>query len=223
MAGDKLEPRALALRVVKEFQEGMVINLGSGMPTLCGMFLPPDKEILLHSENGLIGYGATIEDPDEADLTRINAGIQPVRARPGMAIVDHAESFALIRGGHIDISVLGAHVVSEFGDLANNTTPGKLVGSLGGGQDLAFCARKVIVMMTHVDKGGNPKLVNKCAFRLTAPRCVDLVITDIAVVEVTPKGLVLREVLPGWTPEEVQQLTEPKLTISPNLCEMELV
>jgi 3-oxoacid CoA-transferase subunit B len=223
MAGAKLEPRAIALRVVKEFKDGMLVNLGSGMPTLCGMFLPTDREVLLHAENGLVGYGTTIENPDEADLTLVNAGIQPVRKRPGMAIVDHAESFSIIRGGHIDISVLGAHVVSEFGDLANNTTPGKLVGSLGGGQDLAFCAKKVIVMMTHVDKNGGPKLVKKCAFRLTAPRCVKLVITDIAVVEIDEHGLTLLEVLPGWTPAEVQELTEPKLRISPNLREMELV
>lgn len=223
MAGDRLEPRALALRVVKEFQDGMLVNLGSGMPTLCGMFLPPDKEILLHAENGLIGYGPTVENASEADLTLINAGVQPVKPRPGMAIVDHAESFAIIRGGHIDISVLGAHVVSEFGDLANNTTPGKQVGSLGGGQDLAFCAKKVIVMMTHTDKHGRPKLVKECTYQLTAPRCVDLVITDIAVLEIDRQGLTLVEVLPGWSPAEIQELSEPRLRISPNLREMELV
>lgn len=223
MAKEKLDTRTVAMRVAKEFTDGMVVNLGIGIPTLCSTAVAPDKEIIFHSENGILGFGEIVEDPSKADLNLVNAGIQPVARKPGMAIVEHVESFAIIRGGHIDISVLGAHTVSEHGDLANNTTPGKQVGSLGGGQDLAFCAKKLIVAMTHIDKYGKPKLVKRCSYPLTAPACVDLIVTDLAVVEVTAEGLLLREVAPGWTAAEVQELTEPRLTISPDLKEMDLL
>ncbi len=223
MAGAKLDEHSIALCAAKEFKDGMLVNLGVGIPTLCGLLMPPGREILFHSENGIIGFGEIIEDPDRADLNMINAGAQPVARKPGMAIVDHAESFAMIRGGHIDVTVLGAFQVSEKGDLANNTMPGKQVGSLGGGQDLAFCAKKVIVTMTHVDRDGRPKIVVNCSSPVTAPAAVDLIVTDIAVVEVTGQGLVLREVAPGWSAEEVQELTEPRLRISPELKEMELL
>jgi 3-oxoacid CoA-transferase subunit B len=223
MAGARLDDYTIALRAAKEFQDGMVVNLGVGIPTLCSTFIPPEKEVLFHSENGIIGFGEIIQDPDRADPNLINAGVQPVARRPGMVIVDHAESFAMIRGGHIDITVLGAFQVSERGDLANNTMPGKEVGSLGGGQDLAFCAKKVIVTMSHTDKDERPKIVKECTSPITAPACVDLIVTDIAVIAVTQEGLVLREVAPGWTAEEVQALTEPRLIVSPDVREMELL
>ena len=223
MGGERLDERAIALCATREFKDGNIVNLGVGIPTLCGTFIPPDKEILFHSENGIIGFGEIIEDPERADLNLINAGAQPVAYKPGMVIVDHAESFSIIRGGHIDITVLGAFQVSEKGDLANNIMPGKQVGSLGGGQDLAFCAKKVIVTMTHTDKHGRPKIVKNCTSRITAPECVDLIVTDIAVIEVTGRGLLLREVAPGWTAEEVQALTEPRLIVSPELKEMGLI
>jgi 3-oxoacid CoA-transferase subunit B len=223
MAGARLDDRAIALCAAREFQDGMVVNLGVGIPTACATFIAPDKEVLFHSENGLVGFGQIIEDPEIADPHLINAGAQPILPKPGMVIVDHAESFAIIRGGHIDISVLGAFQVSEKGDLANNTMPGKQVGSLGGGQDLAFCAKKLIVTMTHTDKDGRPKIVKTCSSRITAPECVDLIVTDIAVIEVTERGLMLREVAPGWTADEVQALTEPSLMVSPQLKEMELL
>lgn len=223
MAGPRLDERSIALCAAREFKDGMLVNLGVGIPTGCATLIPPDKEVLFHSENGLIGFGQIIEDPELADPNLINAGTQPVMAKPGMAIVDHAESFAVVRGGHIDISVLGAFQVSEKGDLANNTMPGKEVGSLGGGQDLAFCAKKLIVTMTHTDRENRPKIVKRCSSRITAPECVDLIVTDIAVIEVTERGLVLREVVPGWTADEIQALTEPRLTVSPELREIELL
>lgn len=223
MPGERLDEQTMALRAAKEFQDGMVVNLGVGIPTLCSNFVPPDKEVIFHSENGIIGFGAIVTDPDEADEHLINASVQPVRPKPGMAIVDHAESFVIIRGGHIDLTVLGALEVSERGDLANYTLPGKQVGSLGGGQDLAFCAKRVVAVMTHTTREGRPKIVRELSSPVTAPACVDLIITDIAVVEVTAQGLVLREVAPGWTAEEVQALTEPRLRVSPDLKEIELL
>ena len=223
MPGERLDEQTMALRAVKEFPDGAVVNLGVGIPTLCSMYVPPEKEVLFHSENGVLGFGPVITDPDQADLDLINAGVQPVRPRPGMAIVDHAESFVIIRGGHIDLTVLGALQVSERGDLANYTLPGKEVGSFGGGQDLAFCAKKVVAVMTHTTREGGPKVVKELTSPITAPACVDLIITDIAVIEVTPEGLALKELVPGWTAEEVQALTEPKLIIARDLKEMELL
>src|SRR3989304_1761174 len=169
MTGERLDEQTMALRVAKEFEDGMVVNLGVGIPTLCSNFVPPEKEIIFHSENGIIGFGPIVTDPDEADENLINASVQPVRPRPGMAIVDHAESFVIIRGGHIDLTVLGALQVSERGDLANYTLPGKEVGSFGGGQDLAFCAQKVIALMTHTTREGELKIVRALSSPMTAP------------------------------------------------------
>ena len=220
---ERLDEQTMALRAVKEFQDGMIVNLGVGMPTLCSMYVPPEKDILFHSENGVLGFGPIVTNPDEADLNLINAGVQPITRKAGMSFFEHAESFAMIRGGHVDIAVLGAIQVSEKGDLANWLLPGKKVGSLGGGMDLAFCARKVIALTTHTTKEGKPKIVRQCSEPLTAPGCVDLIVSDVAVIEVTPEGLLLREVAPGWTAEEVQALTEPKLKVAANLKEMELM
>jgi len=223
MPGERLDEQTMALRAVKEFPDGAVVNLGVGIPTLCSMYVPPEKEVLFHSENGVLGFGPVITDPDQADLDLINAGVQPVSRKPGMSFFEHAESFAMIRGGHVDVAVLGAIQVSERGDLANWLLPGKKVGSLGGGMDLAFCARKVIALTTHTTKDGRPKIVRRCSEPLTAPACVGLIVTDIAVIEVTPEGLLLREVAPGWSAEEVQALTEPRLTVAADLKEMELM
>ncbi|MGQ9573159.1 MAG: 3-oxoacid CoA-transferase subunit B [Dehalococcoidia bacterium] len=223
MPGERLDEQTMAIRVAKEFQDGMIINLGVGLPTYCSNFVPPEREVLFHSENGVLGFGPIADNPDEADANLINAGVQPVTSKPGMAIMDHAESFCIIRGGHVDITVLGAVQVSEKGDLANYIIPGKQIGSLGGGQDLAFCAKKVIALTTHTTKEGEPKILKRCTQPLTAPRCVDQIITDIAVIDVTPDGLVLREVAPGWTAEEVQALTEARLIVPPDLKEMTLL
>jgi 3-oxoacid CoA-transferase B subunit len=223
MPGERLDEQIMALRAAKEFQDGMIINLGVGIPTYCSNFVPPEREVLFHSENGVIGFGPIIDDPDEADDRLVNAGVQPISPKSGMALMDHAESFCIIRGGHVDITVLGSVQVSEKGDLANYRIPGKQVGNLGGGQDLAFCAKKVIALMTHTSKEGEPKIVKKCTEPLTAPECVDQIITDIAVIDVTPEGLVLREVAPDWTAEEVQALTEARLIVPPDLQEMTLL
>lgn len=220
---ERLDEQTMALRAAREFQDGMIVNLGVGMPTLCSNFVPPEKEVLFHSENGVLGFGAIITDPDEADVNLINAGVQPISPKPGMSFFDHAESFAMIRGGHIDIAVLGGIQVSEKGDLANWLLPGKQIGSLGGGMDLAFCARRLIALMTHTTKDGQPKIVRQCSEPLTAPVSVNLIVTDIAVIEVTADGLVLREVAPGWTAEEVQALTETQLIVPPDLKEIDLV
>ena len=219
---ERLDEQTVAMRAAKEFQEGMVVNLGMGTPMLCCNFLPEEREILLHSENGVLGFGAIIDQPGEAKIDLLNAQGQPVYARPGMCFVDQAESFVMIRGGHVDITVLGALQVSEKGDLANWHMPAKEIGSLGGGMDLAFRAKKVIVCMTHSTKDGQAKIVPECSLPLTAPRAVGLIITDIAVIDVTPDGLVLKETAPGWTAEEVQALTEARLIVSPDLKELDL-
>ncbi len=220
---ERLDEQTVAMRAAKEFQDGMVVNLGMGTPMLCTSLVPEEREILFHSENGVLGFGATIDDPDEADIDLLNAQGQPVRANPGMCFVDSADSFVMIRGGHVDITVLGALQVSAQGDLANWRMPGKQIGGLGGGMDLAFRAEKVIVCMTHSAKDGKPKIVGECSLPITAPRAVDLIVTDIAVIDVTADGLVLKEVAPGWTAEEVQALTEARLTVESDLKEIDLV
>lgn len=218
----RLDEQTMALRVAKEFEDGMVVNLGIGIPTLAVNFIPAGREILFHTENGALGFGP-IASLEEADLDLVNAGGQNVTPKPGMSLFSLDESFAMIRGGHTDLCVLGGMQVSENGDLANWLIPERGIGSIGGGMDLAFGTKKLIVAMTHTTKDGKPKILNNCAYELTAPQCVDLIVTDIAVIEVTPAGLVLKEVAPGWTAEEVQALTEPKLTIVPDLKEMELM
>jgi acyl CoA:acetate/3-ketoacid CoA transferase beta subunit len=230
----RLDEQTIAMRAATEFQDGMVVNLGGGIPTLACNFVPESREVLFHAENGALGYGG-IASTEEADWDLFNASFQPVTPLPGMSFFQHDESFALIRGGHVDISVLGALEVSEKGDLANwiagdlSSFDGDVVdwirkgGSppgVGGAMDLAVGARKVIVTMMHTTRDGRPKIVKKCHFELTGRRCVSLIITDLAVVEVTPRGLVLREIAPGFTPEEVQAVTEPRLTIAEDLKEI---
>jgi 3-oxoacid CoA-transferase B subunit len=219
---DRLDEQTMALRVAREFQNGMVINLGMGTPTLSSNYIPEGREVIFQSENGCLGYGRIAQTPEEQDFNLINAGGQFVVGNPGMCFFDHAESFSMIRGGHIDLCVLGGLQVSEKGDLANWLIPGREPGAIGGAMDLAFGAAKLIVVMTHTTKENQPKILKECSYALTAPRCVNLVVTDIAVLEVTDKGLVLKEMAPGWTAAEVQALTEPKLIIPPDLKVMEL-
>jgi len=236
MEKQRLDEQTVALRLAKEFQDGMVVNLGGGLPTLASNFIPEGREVLFHSENGMLGYGP-IASMEEADWNLFNASLQPVTPLPGMSFFSHDESFAMIRGKHIDICALGALQVSEKGDLANwiRGNLGQYGGSInnwikagnfppgiGGAMDLAHGAKKIIVAMTHVAKDGKPKIVRECTFELTGRRCVSLIITDMAVVEVTGKGLVLKEVAPGFTAEEVQSVTEANLIISTDLKEMEL-
>ena len=218
----KLDRQTMALRVAKEFQDGNIVNLGIGIPVLAANFVPAGREVLFHSENGVLGFGeATL--PGEGDLDIVNASGQTVHPKPGMCFFGHDESFAMIRGGHIDISVMGAYQVSEKGDLANYMVPERQIGVIGGAMDLAVGAKRLIVVMTHTTKDGKPRIVKKCSYPLTAINCVDLSVTDIAVIEVTDKGRVLKEVAPVWTPEEVQSLTEPTLIIAPDCQEMVLM
>lgn len=219
---EKLDRQIMALRVAKEFQDGNVVNLGIGIPTLASNFIPAGREIIFHSENGVLGYGE-ITLPGEGDLDLVNASGQTVKPAPGMCFVGHDESFIVVRGGFLDISVMGAYQVSEKGDLANYMIPERQVGTIGGAMDLAFGAKKLIIAMNHVTKDGNYRIVKKCAYPITAPACVDLIVTDISVIEVTTKGLVLKEVAPGWTPEEVQMLTEPNLIVDPKCHDIELM
>lgn len=219
---EKLDRQVMALRVAKEFQDGDIINLGIGIPTLASNFVPAGREVIFHSENGVLGYGE-ITLPGEGDLDLVNASGQTVKPAPGMCFFDNAESFAIVRGGHLDITVMGAYQVSEQGDLANYMIPERQVGTIGGAMDLAFGAKRVIIVMNHVTKNGEYRIVKKCSYPLTAPKCVDLIVTDIAVIEVTPKGLVLKEYAPGWTPAEVQEMTEPKLAIAADCQEISLM
>ena len=218
----RLDREAMALRAAREFGDGMVVNLGIGIPTLCSNFIPEGREVLFHTENGVLNFGPLAPE-EQADLQLVNAGGEYVTPKPGMSFFTHDESFSMIRGGRIDICALGGMQVSEKGDLANWLLPGRGIGSIGGGMDLAFGAKKLIIIMEHNSKDGQPKILKKCSYELTAPQCVNLIVTDIAVIEVTPKGLVLKEVAPGWSAEEVQALTEPELIIAPDLKEIELI
>jgi len=217
----RLDEQTIALRAAKEFEDGMVINLGYGMPGLCANAIPDGRTIHFHSENGVLGYGALGTD-EEKDYELINASDQPVSRIPGMCFFDSALSFDMIRGRHVDLVVLGAYQVSQEGDLANWGRPGRPATGMGGGMDLAVGCKRLIVVMLHTTKEGAPRIVKQCSFPLTARNCVDKIFTDLAVIEVTKQGLVLKEVAPAWTPEEVQALTEAPLILAGDLKEIEL-
>lgn len=196
----------IAQRAAQELRDGFVVNLGIGIPTLVANYVPPGVEIMLHSQNGVLGCGPLAAEGEE-DSDLINAGAQYITLRPGACCFDSALSFAMIRGGHLDVTILGGFQVSARGDLANWKIPGQEYGNIGGAMDLVNGARRVIVTMEHCTKAGEPKIVEACTYPLTGLACVDLVITDLAVIDVTPEGLVLREVAPGIAVEEVQRLT----------------
>jgi 3-oxoacid CoA-transferase B subunit len=217
----RLDRQTIALRVASEFYDGAVVNLGGGIPALAANFVPEGRSVTFHAENGVLGFGG-VPPEDEQSPYFLGANGIPFSALPGMSFFSHADSFAMIRGGHIDISVLGALQVSEKGDLANWTFPERGIGNIGGAMDLAAGCNRIIVAMEHVTPRGQLKILKECSYPLTAARCVKLVVTDIAVIQVTEEGLILQETAPGWTAEEVQSYTEPKLRTSPDLKEIEL-
>jgi len=213
-----LSRELIAMRVAQELSAGAVVNLGIGLPTQVPDYLPEGHGVLFQAENGILGYGAISEGDFDPDL--INASGQPVRLEPGGSFFDTAASFGMIRGGHVDVAVLGGLQVSERGDLANWYVPERGGGSVGGAMDLAVGAKRLIVAMQHTTREGSPRIVRECSYPLTASGCVDLIVTSLGTIRVDEDGLTLLEVAPGVSPDEVQRFTEPRLRMAPDLREM---
>ena len=220
-----LGKEVIAIRAAKELKDGDVVNLGTGIPSLLPNYIPPDVEVIYHAENGAINYGEllTENETDKIDTDYVLPGGHYFLPRPGLCLCDHHISFVLARGGRLDACITGALEVSEKGDLANwSVDMESRVGGIGGAMDIIYGARRVIITMTHVTSLGEPKILRNCRLPLTGAGCVDTIITDLAVIDVINDGLLLREIAPGWSIEEVQAITEPRLVISHDLVEMKL-
>ena len=216
----RLTREQVAQRAAQEIPDGACVNLGFGIPNLCANYVPAGRTIFFHSENGILGMGPRAR-PGEEDYDLVDAMKAPVTLVPGAAFFNQAEAHMMTRGGHLDVSIMGGLQVSERGDLANWKVPGTGgSGGIGGAMDIAVGARRLIICMEHTAKDGAPKLVRECSFPVTAVECVKTVITDLAVMDVTPQGFALREIAPGWTPEEVQKLTGTKLHWATDVQEM---
>jgi len=217
---NKLSRKQLAWRSARDIPDGSYVNLGIGIPTQCADHLPEDREIILHSENGILGFGPR-PPIEEEDPDLVNAGKQPITMLPGGSYFVHSEAFAMIRGGHVDIAMLGAFQISGKGDLANWTTDNPTFPpGVGGAMDLAAGAKQVWVMTDHVTRKGEPKIVTTCTYPLTSAGCVKRVFTDLAIIDITADGLVVREMVPGMTLDALQALTEPKLILAEDYREM---
>ncbi|QAS52921.1 3-oxoacid CoA-transferase subunit B [Halobacillus litoralis] len=209
----------IARRAEQEIESGFYVNLGIGMPTMVANYIQPEKEVVLQSENGLLGIGRSPYE-EEVDPDLINAGKETVTAAPGAAYCDSAESFAMIRGEHIDLAILGGMEVAENGDLANWMIPGKMIKGMGGAMDIVHGSKKVVIIMDHVNKHGDPKILKTCKLPLTGKSVVDRIITDRAVMDVTEAGLVLVEIVEGWSVDEIKASTEAELIISEELMKI---
>ena len=222
MKASEVDKRELiARRVAQELRDGFTVNLGIGMPTLVANYIPSGSEVIFQSENGMLGMGPyPLEGEEDADL--VNAGKETVTEIPGSSYFSSSDSFAMIRGGHVDLTILGGLQVDEKGNLANWAVPGRMLKGMGGAMDLVSGAKRVIIAMEHASKEGNPKIMRQCTLPLTGVGVVDLIVTELAVIEVTQDGLVLREIAEDMTPEAVQKLTEARLRVAPDLKKIAL-